>query len=98
MRELMKGFDAVAYVFIDEAWSISRSEEWVNSPDRCQPKDAPDKEELILYATESESEPALHGQRIINPKTRELGPLQINQPSKIGGMLMNLLPTKGSKH
>ena len=90
VRELFVAKDVVAYVFVDEAWTVLSNEEHL----QVRPSEHPERREVVILSAESELEGALFARReIIRPDRHKpyLGPLEILPYKESKGRLVGML-------
>lgn len=107
MRELFKQTGVHRYVFIDEAWLAVETASLDTSVDDMRkkmktmtpPSERPDRQEVVIFFAEDETEGFFEGRRFITRDTDgkgTLGPLICEQqPSVVMGRMTGLLPPKG---
>jgi hypothetical protein len=90
IRELMKEMGAVAFVFVDEAWTVEGTDIDLSIP----PPEHPKRKEQIIFIAETDTETVLGHRDIIRPVIGgkpSLGPLQIEKLTQITGRMTGML-------
>lgn len=102
VREMFKMQDVVRYVFMVEAWTLSRplSAKEIETTDSIH--DHPERVEIVMIQAEDYEAGEIHARRpIIRPANAKpyLGPLEIiGRLERAHGRMVGLLPVRGKQH
>jgi hypothetical protein len=102
MREALKIFEAIRYVFMDEAWVVEfRGDEAVEEAAKASDLSThPRRVEVVMFSGEDHAGELLGKRRIERPAKGKayLGPLEFEEYKVSEGRLVGMLPQRGARN